>query len=142
MASDQKIRFCIANIETKMCAASWKVWSPPNKDDIYIACRELKGAIKISLHQSGTWHLAYDTNFYDQKIPDDAAEDKGRFIHTWNPPVNNGTDTLLALRIVTPWSAVGSELHPSPKLHYIDPPGKDEAVEIGIFITNQVVTHR
>lgn len=47
---------------------------------------------------------------------------------------------MLALRIVTPWTAVGSEFQLSPKLHYIDPPCKNEAIEIGVFITNQDIT--
>ncbi len=140
MASEQNIRFCIANIGTEKRAASWKIWSPPKKDDIYLAGRELKGAVKISLHETGTWHLAYDAEFYDQKVPDNANTDKGRFIHTWHPPVDVEAGTLLALRIVTPWTAVGSEFQFSPKLCYIDPPCKDEAIEIGVFITNQDIT--
>ncbi len=137
MPSEKSIRFCIAGLDKNIRAASWKLWSPPNKNDIYLAGRELKGAAKISLHQSGSWHLAYDAEFYDQKVPDDAATDNGRFIHTWNRPVDFAPEITLALRIVTPWTAIGSELKPSSKIHYVNPPDEGEAVEIAVFITSQ-----
>ena len=66
---EKSVRFCIADLKKNIRAASWKVWSPNNKNDVYIACRELKGAVKLSLHQSKQWHIAYDDNFFENKVP-------------------------------------------------------------------------
>lgn len=134
MVEENSVRFCVANIEEKSRAASWKVFSPSKKNDVYVAGRELKGAVKISLHESNNWHLSYSPDFYEQKVPDDATTESGRFIYSWTKPGTIGHGVTLALRIVTPWTAIGTDLNYSKKIHYIEQPAEGRAIEVGILI--------
>ncbi len=134
MVAENSLRFCVADLDKNKRAASWKVWSPYNKNDIYVAGRELKGSIKVSLHQSNQWHLAYSPDFYEQSVPENES-DTGRFIHTWKKPADIGPGVTIALRIVTPWTAVSTNLQQSKKVHYLKSPLEGRANEIGIIIT-------
>ena len=133
--AEKSIRFCVADLCKSLRAASWKIWSRSNKNDIYIACRELNGAMKLSLHQSNQWHIAYDHEFFETKVPKNEIGKKDRFIHKWERPKEIGQGNVLALRIVTPWTAVGTELIPDSKVKYIAPPQITKANEVGVFIS-------
>ncbi len=132
---EQSLRFCIADTEKNIRAATWKIWSPNQKNDVYLACRELNGAVKVSLHQSNQWHIAYDQEFFNSKVPKSDNSEAKRFIHTWDCPSSIGPGITLALRVVTPWTAVGSALQFEPKVKYINKPEPEKAIEIGIFIS-------
>lgn len=41
------------------CSASWRIEGVKNKRDIYIGPRRVFGTVKLSLHESGIWRLAY-----------------------------------------------------------------------------------
>jgi hypothetical protein len=58
MASDEKntIRFAVGSID-EYRSAIWRLWVQGN--DVYLAARVLTGFIKISLHKSGIWRLAW-----------------------------------------------------------------------------------
>ncbi len=132
---ESSVRFCIADEDRKLRAASWKVWSPKGKNDVYVACRELGGAIKVSLHESGFWHLGYDQKFYDEKIPKDFVGHSDRFALKWIRPSENFPGVTFAIRILTPHSSVASVFESLSKLHIIKPPVEDRAVEVGIFLS-------
>jgi hypothetical protein len=58
MASDEKntIRFAVGSPD-EYRSAIWRLWVQGN--DVYLAARVLTGFIKISLHRSGIWRLAW-----------------------------------------------------------------------------------
>jgi hypothetical protein len=49
---DQVIRFGISDGHEHQ-AATWKLWTPSNGSDVYLACRKLGGALKASLPNPG-----------------------------------------------------------------------------------------
>lgn len=89
-------------------AATWKLWTETARgnSDVYLACRSLGGFLKASLHQSGTWHVAYSKQAFEESVQGVAPYPKDRFIEKWPKPAEIGPGVTLAFRIVTPFSAV------------------------------------
>lgn len=134
MVLEQCLRFCVASRGARLRAASWKLWTPAGKRDVYLAARELGGALKLSLHESGNWHFAYDGEFFEAKVPDAHRKPKGRFIDRWTKPAPLIPGTTLALRLVTPWTALRAGDFPGSKILEVEPPAEGRAREIGIFL--------
>lgn len=132
---EREIRFSIANDEEKIRAATWVVCSNKNSSDVYIACRELKSAIKVSLHESNEWRLAYDYQFYTKKVAEDVPRNKDRIIHKWKKADPLVQGITLALRIVTPHTAVCTGYDELNGIELIEPTPNCDATEIGVFIS-------
>lgn len=136
---EQSIRFGITDRAGKR-AATWKCWSPvgTGKQDVYLTCRELRGALKASLHQSGVWHVAYSNPFFEENIQDPKDKAKGRFIEKWRRPSEISRGVTLAYRIVTPWYSVVTPFEEDdfPKVRWIPIAAKGRAVEIDILFTD------
>jgi len=130
----QNIRFGIS--DGKMQAATWKVWTEPKKLDVYLACRELGGELKASLHESGQWHVGYSQKFFQEKVAGSGGHaQRNRFVQEWARPKPLSTQLTLAYRILTPHSAVTSPIGARQgKVSWLPncPPGK--ATEIDIFL--------
>ena len=136
---EQSIRFVVASQDTQR-AATWKCWNPSNSSDVYLACRELGGALKASLHQSGSWHLAYLEGFYQESIPDEKKTEDGRYISKWAQPSEIAPGFTLAFQIFTPSAAVNTPLENSSKFECIPAPTNNAAIEISIFILADTAT--
>jgi hypothetical protein len=133
--SKQSIRFGISDSSGKR-AATWKCWTltGKGKDDVYLACRELGGALKASLHQTGAWHIAFSEEFFENGFAD---KPDGRFIDKWPRPKEIAPGVTLAFRIITPYSAVNTPISsPNENITWIPAPPKNRAVEIAIIITS------
>lgn len=115
-------------------AATWKCWSPAAKEDIYLSCRELHGALKISLHESGAWHVAYDAKFFDCGVRPDDKTEKGRFIDKWPVPKPIAPGLVLAFRIITPWNSVSTPCDAVPVVFHVPKPTEGKAIEFDLFI--------
>lgn len=90
------------------CASTWKLWTETSggKCDVYLASRSLGGALKVSLHETGSWHVAYSRRWLTENVADVDPKPADRFIEKWPRPPEIAPGFTLALRIVTPWSAV------------------------------------
>lgn len=135
----REIRFSIAIRERQCRAASWIVCTNSNTNDVYIACRELNNAIKVSLHESNEWRFAYDFDFYANKVAQGAPRNKDRIIDEWQKGTSITDGLTLALRIVTPHSAINMTDGKFSELTLIDPTPGFEATEVGVFITDSHV---
>ena len=135
--SKQSIRFGITDGSGKR-AATWKCWTPigVGKSDVYLTCRSLKGALHASLHESGLWHIVYAEKFFAENLDALGDRPQGRFIDTWPRPCEIVPGLTLAIRIITPHSAVNTPITSSNEnITWIpaSPPG--QATEIDIFIS-------
>jgi len=130
---EQAIRFGVSD-GVLLRAATWKCWSPANKDDIYLACREMKGAFKASLHQSGSWHIAYDKKFFDSAIHRDDLTEKGRYISQWPEPPELSPGIRLAFRVITSSAAVCGPLIGEPDFVSVPPPNEGRAIEFALVV--------
>jgi len=99
-----------------------------------VACREVGGAIKASLHESGAWHVAYTREFYGTKFPDEKKGEQGRFIEQWEAPSVLAPGVSLALRVVTPWQAVATPAGIVPDIVAVPKPPEGRAIEFAVFL--------
>jgi hypothetical protein len=118
-------------------AETWKCWTVHGKGkrDVYLACRALSGQLKLSLHQSGKWHVAFDSQRFDQLFEEGAAP-PDRFLGKWEQPEGNDGLTL-ACRIYVPSHAANipdEKLDENVQWIAHAPPG--QSVEIVIFLWN------
>ncbi|MFN3322679.1 MAG: hypothetical protein ACK5AZ_04210 [Bryobacteraceae bacterium] len=129
------LRFSVGDGVTR--AATWKCWTSrgSGKNDVYLACRELRWALKASLHASGRWHIAFDQTFLDANaVPEEWPT---RFLDSWNRPSELVPGFTLACRIITPYAAVNAGVAPSEAEDtvWIPPPPEGEAVETVVAVT-------
>lgn len=127
------IRFGIS--DGKLRAATWKLWSPSKKSDVYLACRALRGELKSSLHESGQWHVSYTQEFFENKLAGSSGRTQNRFVQAWSRPVPIIAGVTLAYRIVTPYSAVTSKITSEDKsVTWLPNCPPRHATEIDVFI--------
>lgn len=135
----RSIRFSILNKSNKR-GATWKCSTPigVGKHDIYLMCRELKGSIKASLHQSGDWRIAYSRKFFEENIGNSQNPSKRRVVDQWPKPKEISPGVTLAFRIITPSSAVNLpfNLDNFSKIKWIPSASSEKAIEIAIVITS------
>jgi len=120
-------------------AATWRVWtaSGAGKSDLYLTCRGLGGVLKASLHESGKWHMAYTQKTFEDVVQGAIANHADRFMYKWSRPDPIGKGCTLAFRIVTPYSAVRTQISEFDKeVMWLPNALEREATEIGIFLTS------
>lgn len=63
-------------------AATWKLWTgkSANRSDVYLAFRELNDALKVSLHESGQWHIAYSQRTFEEDVKGAIPKFKDRYV--------------------------------------------------------------
>jgi len=91
-------------------AETWKCWTyhgAGKQRCVYVACRGLGNALKLSLHESGRWHVAFDSQQFSQMF-EDANAPPDRFMGKWDKPVPLSAGMTLACRIHIPWYAAMS----------------------------------
>ena len=62
---------------------SWSVFGNANSDDVYLGPRAQTGAIKLSLHQSDRWRMAWTDKEHKLR---GLSEDFDRVLTRWSPP--------------------------------------------------------
>lgn len=136
---EKSIRFAVTDGVKR--AATWKCWTLTDKEkgDVYLACRELRDELKVSLHESGYWHIAYSQKFFEENLIPFSDSDKSdkRFIMEWLRPPEIAEGMTLAFRIITPNSAVSTAFDTplSENIISIPVPPDNHAVEIAVIIT-------
>jgi hypothetical protein len=135
--SEVSIRFGVGDGRNRR-AATWKCWAHrgAGKNDVYLACRELRGALKASLHQSGQWHVSFAASFLPAKAV--AEEWPTRFVETSARPNELSSGFTLAYRIVTPYAAVNAGMSDGEDqgIVWIPPPAEGHAVETIVAFTH------
>lgn len=121
-------------------AATWKLWTETagGKSDVYLACRELGGLLKTSLHESGKWHIAFEATAFEERVKGAIPSINDRFLDKWPRPVEYAPGVTLAFRIVTPWSAVSTDIEPSrtkKQVIWLSNAPEPKATRIEIFVT-------
>jgi len=136
--NEQSLRFGVTDGSGKR-GATWNCFTSTGvgKSDIYLVCRSIGYALKASLHESGSWHIAYSTEFFAENLDAIGDRPQGRFINKWPRPKEIAPGLTLAFRIVTPYSAVSTPIASLNKnIFWIPAPSEGQAVEIDIFIAS------
>jgi hypothetical protein len=120
-------------------AATWKLWTKlgVGKSDVYLTCRELRGTIKTSLHESGQWQVAFPQRTFEEDVEGAIPSLTDRFLERWQRPSEFEPGHTLALRIVTPWGGITTpvEEHSFKGVTWLPSAPESMATEIDIFVT-------
>ena len=136
--AESSIRFCVHDGKGRR-SASWKCFSPRGKEDVYLTCRELRGTIKASLHESGACHLAYEVRGLERVPSALASAGKSRFIDTWQVKPSAASGAVLAVRIITPRASVATEDNDLGGLACAPIPSEGGAVEFYVIVTPEIL---
>jgi hypothetical protein len=116
MSGDQKVRFAVGAPDGPQSAV-WLVFTRRGKSDVYVANRHIGGSLKVSLHQSGLWRLAYTQEYAATlKAPGTGTDD--RVQEQWTRPAEQRPGWTHAMSIIVP---VADLWEPEPRLDL--PPG-------------------
>jgi hypothetical protein len=93
-----EVRFCIRTVDGRTTDV-WKCWLATGKEktDVYLTSRPLGHALKLSLHESGQWHVAFDSAKKDVLFPPGetpATRFLGKWQRTPSPGVQLGAVPL------------------------------------------------
>ena len=128
------IRFSVSN-QRGFRSATWNCFAQTQKDDVYLTCREFKGAMKVSFHETGEWHLGFDKTFLDKNAPKDSPLLIDRLPLKWQEPQELSSGIILALRILVPENVITVPKKEEKKsLVWIPSPPIGKTVEILIFL--------
>lgn len=134
---ETSIRFGIRNNANKR-SSIWKCWtnSGKGKNDVYVANRAIGKAMKVSLHESGSWHIAFDSHFLNNEIEGESLR-SNRFVDKWPRPREISKGCTLALRIVISEDVITIPITDRDPLStiWIASPPPDKAIEIVLLFT-------
>jgi hypothetical protein len=138
----EHIRFGVTDY-SGLQSATWKVWtlSANGQKDVYIVCRNIGSTMKLSLHDSGQWHLAYNEQKFDSMF-EKGCQPESRYIEKWHRPIPGESSGLtLACRVLIPWYAVSIPVATLKKdIHWIDAPQIGHSIEITIVLSPPHIT--
>lgn len=136
------IRFCIGPWKGRYSSV-WRIWGEKDAD-VYMGVSALLGYLKISLHESGKFRVAF-VGDYNQKLVDEGkAPDTDRAFLKWDKiEVEDGT-IMQALDIHFPLTALSLEDRPETKkgkkLFCIQPEenslGENDTVTVKVLFHN------
>jgi hypothetical protein len=134
--SEQAVRFAVRAADGRK-SATWKCWTPgAPKHDVYLACRALKGELKVSLHQSGAWHIAFTPQTFAGGFADASNRPDSRFMDSWPRPKEIAPGVRLAFRVSIPWfSATILNTEPDSAVIWLPPAPEGQTVEVAVVIT-------
>jgi hypothetical protein len=118
----------------------WRVWSEDS--DVYLAVRSLVRYMKISLHQSGGFRIAFTKQYNDRMVLEngkDAAID--RALLKWQKIPISGNEVMQALDIHFPLSALSLRHKPDTKNLILLRPDR-ESLGDNDSVTVKVLFHR
>jgi hypothetical protein len=135
---ETSIRFGLKNNLNKR-SSIWKCWTNvgTGESSVYITNRAIGKALKASLHQTGLWHIAFDSHFLKKEVIEESRLASDRFVDKWLKPPEIGAGCTLALRIIIPDDAVTipiSDKDPQSTV-WITAPPTGKAIEIVLLFT-------
>lgn len=112
----KEIRFGVRDLNG-LVSSTWKCWITKNnnKNDIYIANRVLGDKIKISLHESGNYRLAFLKNFLEKEAPPESELHQDRVVESCSVSNNIAPGVTLAVRVYITNTSVNHEIGPKIK---------------------------
>lgn len=115
----------------------WKVWANlgSGRRDVYMTSRPLGYSMKLSLHETGQWHVGFHANKRDVLF-DQGSAPQSRFLGHWAAaPRLNEQPITLAARVMFPWSCptVMHESLPDDLVRIPNAPNT-LAVEVTLFL--------
>jgi hypothetical protein len=109
---EEVVRFAVGAADGPRSTV-WRIWTDKGNSDVYIAARVLGGVVKVSLHQSGVWRIAFTEEYWEGSTAPEVGEGD-RLIERWTPPKPIQGITS-AFMIAVPSAEIGMPRHPLPE---------------------------
>jgi hypothetical protein len=98
-ADNEPIRFAVGPPDG-LTSNSWRFWTT-SSGDAYLACRDNFQNMKVSLHASGRWRMAFTSEAL-AKNPALVPAGANRAWEVWDEPPPVLPDTVVAFRLIFP----------------------------------------
>lgn len=129
------VRFTVANADRTMRGATWRCWTTNRDDSVYLACRELRGSLHLSLHETGQWHVAFAEEIFDSLF-DPENRPESRFCGQWLKPKELAPGLVAACRILIPWYGITVPVTSSAKnVAWISAPNQGMMCEVTVLLS-------
>lgn len=140
MPRSEPIRFGLRSPDG-LTSSVWVCWvsGSPVKSDVYLSPRPCAKHLKISLHESGRWHVALNSEYFTELKQDKTWRDRDRYLDNWSRPLELSPGFTLAARIVFPWSAASNSeptIGAGKKVSWVLAPPQGSAVEFDVILTS------
>lgn len=115
----------------------WHVWNPPGTDDVYIAEETMRNVFKVSLHESGEFHVGFAREFVRDGAPGANAglTLKNRLKGTWDGvSVHPAAEIGFRLGIPTDELSIMPRSEHEDRVVFLEPAPAGEMLEIGFFL--------
>ena len=136
-ATISEVRFAVGDGLTR--AGIWRCWAPSGTphSDVYLANEGPGHRIKVSIHESGRSHIAFDGRFLREHANQDHSP--SRIVDQWTrseqPP-----GLTVAFRVITPLAAVNIDVTAADgNVRWIPPPLDGRAIEVTLILTAPTV---
>jgi hypothetical protein len=133
--AEHSLRFGVTN-GNGLRSVTWKCWtiSGAGKKDVYLLCRAIGNAIKLSMHESGRWHVG----FASPNMFDDATRPASRYLGVWEKPSPVAGSYILACRVHVPANAVSiQDDNLETDVYWAASAPEGQATEFVIFLTDR-----
>lgn len=130
------MRFGVAS-PSGTVSVTWKCFTQvgSGKADVYVACRSLAAPLKLSLHESGRWHVAFDSEQFP-RLFEPSSQPDSRFSRIWQQPAPLAEGLVLACRIHFPWYAIDRRSGANErKVVWLPAPPEGKSTEVAIFLS-------
>lgn len=129
-----QIRFGVADTDGRR-SATWvcTTRTGQGKTDVYLACRNLGGAAKLSLHQSGEWRFAFAKEQFEALF-DEETIPPSRLIASWFKPPETLKGITRACTIFVPAAAVWTESAKEDDVIWLPAPTQGLTKEITLLM--------
>jgi hypothetical protein len=129
-----QIRFGVSDADGRR-SATWvcTTRTGQGKADVYLACRNLSGAAKLSLHQSGEWRFAFAKEQFDSLF-DEESVPTSRLIASWFKPPETLKGITRACTIFVPAAAVSTESAREDDVTWLPAPTQGLTKEIALLL--------
>jgi hypothetical protein len=134
---EHSIRFGVRTDEGRSSDV-WKCWTNTGtgKRDVFLTSRPLGTALKLTLHETGRWHVGFHTELKDKLFPGGTAPPT-RFLGVWNRGALEGRVWTLAARVYFPWHSPSAPHRDADKeVVWLASAPKGLANEVAVFLVS------
>lgn len=120
-------------------SATFRIWSPKGKSDVYAGVREVAGQVKISLHESGECFAGFVSEFANRETAAIAAAGRSRHQSKWKRLRHTGQRAVTPLQFVIPESELRPRTVTATKrsIKRIEPPPPGHSIIISCIFSGQ-----
>lgn len=115
----------------------WRVWTGARSSDVYVGARPIAGHIRVSLHESGKWRLAF-TATHQQHPEALIGPEEDRAQRKWDRPAEMARGLTRAFAIEIPSAELRAPRDKDPLRKpalWLPPPPPGAHWEIDLFLT-------